>query len=198
MHDTRWAPTSDKWSYKPYKWPYKWVTGVITLLIGVITPFITSRGPTLYMFCTIPLVQASPNGLLPVLSRQHETFGLVRRKVNWSRLGDPTWSIYLHGWLFFMEHTLPKSNILLMEEILHQLTGFVPISYKYIPGGTGFLPSTVAPETLGLEDEFPFGKPPDRCYVGFLKCRPHIECMCIGCCTNLQSVTHLGLKLTYV
>ncbi len=44
---TRWAPTSYKWSYKPYKWPYKWVTGVITLLIGVITPFITSRGPTL-------------------------------------------------------------------------------------------------------------------------------------------------------
>ena len=23
------------------EWPYKWVTGVITLLIGVITPFIT-------------------------------------------------------------------------------------------------------------------------------------------------------------
>ena len=45
---TRWAPTIYKWSYKPYKWPYKWVTGVITLLIGVITPFITSRGPTLY------------------------------------------------------------------------------------------------------------------------------------------------------
>ena len=44
---TRWAPTNYKWSYKPYKWPYKWVTGVITLLIGVITPFITSRGPTL-------------------------------------------------------------------------------------------------------------------------------------------------------
>ena len=45
---TRWAPTSYKWSYfQPYKWPYKWVTGVITLLIGVITPFITSRGPTL-------------------------------------------------------------------------------------------------------------------------------------------------------
>ena len=44
----RWAPTSYKWSYKPYKWPYKWVTGVITLLIGVITPFITGRGPTLW------------------------------------------------------------------------------------------------------------------------------------------------------
>ena len=43
----RWAPANYKWSYKPYKWPYKWVTGVITLLIGVITPFITSRGPTL-------------------------------------------------------------------------------------------------------------------------------------------------------
>ena len=26
---TRWAPTSFKWSYKPYIQPYKWVTGVI-------------------------------------------------------------------------------------------------------------------------------------------------------------------------
>ena len=42
---TRWAPTSYKWSYNPYKWPYKWITWVITLLIGVITPFITGRGP---------------------------------------------------------------------------------------------------------------------------------------------------------
>ena len=42
---TRWAPTSCKWSYNLYKWPYKWVTGVITLLMGVITPFTTDRGP---------------------------------------------------------------------------------------------------------------------------------------------------------
>ena len=35
---TRWAPAGYKWSYNPYKWPYKWVTGVITL-------FITGRGP---------------------------------------------------------------------------------------------------------------------------------------------------------
>ena len=42
---TRWAPTSYKWSYNSYKWPCKWVTGAITLLIGVITPFITGRGP---------------------------------------------------------------------------------------------------------------------------------------------------------
>ena len=40
-------PTSYKWSYNPNKWPYNWVNGVITLLIGVITPFITGRGPTL-------------------------------------------------------------------------------------------------------------------------------------------------------
>ena len=31
--------------YNPYKWPYKWVAGVITLLIEVIFPFITGRGP---------------------------------------------------------------------------------------------------------------------------------------------------------
>ena len=42
---TRWALTSYKWSYNLYKWPYKWVTGVITLLMVVITPFITDRGP---------------------------------------------------------------------------------------------------------------------------------------------------------
>ena len=35
---TRWAPTSYKWSYNPYKGPYKLVNGVITLLI-------TGRGP---------------------------------------------------------------------------------------------------------------------------------------------------------
>ena len=32
-------------TWGPYKCPYKWVTWVITLLIGVITPFIISRGP---------------------------------------------------------------------------------------------------------------------------------------------------------
>ena len=39
--------------------------------------------------------------------------------------------------------------ILLMEEILHQFIGSLsgPINYKvlYIPGGAGFLPSTVWP-----------------------------------------------------
>ena len=29
--------------------PYQWVTGIIkTLIIGIITPFITSKGPILY------------------------------------------------------------------------------------------------------------------------------------------------------
>ena len=35
---------------QPYKWPYKWVTGVITLLIGDISPFITGRGPLCLCF----------------------------------------------------------------------------------------------------------------------------------------------------
>ena len=30
----------------PYKWPYKWVAGVITLLMGIITPCITGMGPS--------------------------------------------------------------------------------------------------------------------------------------------------------
>ena len=41
----RWDPASYTWSSNPYKWPYKWVTGVVTLLIRVITPFISGRVP---------------------------------------------------------------------------------------------------------------------------------------------------------
>ncbi len=38
----------------PHKWPYNWVTEVINPISGVITPFITGRGPTLYgVFVTI-------------------------------------------------------------------------------------------------------------------------------------------------
>ena len=44
LKHARWAPTSYTWNYNPYKWPYKWVTGVITLLIGAITPFATRLG----------------------------------------------------------------------------------------------------------------------------------------------------------
>ena len=46
----RWALSSYKWSYNPYKWPYKWLTVLITLVIGVINPVITGRGPTLWWF----------------------------------------------------------------------------------------------------------------------------------------------------
>ena len=41
------SPTSYNRCCNSYKWPYKQVTGVITLIIGVITPFITGGGPTL-------------------------------------------------------------------------------------------------------------------------------------------------------
>ena len=44
----RWALSSYKWSYNPYKWPYKWLTVLISLVIGVINPVITGRGPTLW------------------------------------------------------------------------------------------------------------------------------------------------------
>ena len=30
--------------------PIKWMTGIITLLIGVIAPFVTGRGPTLALY----------------------------------------------------------------------------------------------------------------------------------------------------
>ena len=45
--NTRWAPTSYRWGYIPYKWPCKSVTDVVTLLVEVITPFFTGfPGPT--------------------------------------------------------------------------------------------------------------------------------------------------------
>ena len=50
---TRWAPTSYKRSYNLYKWPYTWVTGVITLLMEVITPFIIDRGPPCIEYLTL-------------------------------------------------------------------------------------------------------------------------------------------------
>ena len=42
---TMWAHNSYKWGYTHFKWPYKWGTGVSTLLMGVIKPCITGRGP---------------------------------------------------------------------------------------------------------------------------------------------------------
>ena len=42
---SRWVLTSCNWSYNPYKWPYKCLTGVITLLVGLMTPCIS-----LYIF----------------------------------------------------------------------------------------------------------------------------------------------------
>ena len=47
--DARWAPTGYKWGCNPCKWPYKWVTGILTLLIVVIAPFTTGRGPPVQM-----------------------------------------------------------------------------------------------------------------------------------------------------
>ena len=44
---TRWAPSSYKWSYNPYKWPDKWLTVLVTLVIGVINPVVTASGPIL-------------------------------------------------------------------------------------------------------------------------------------------------------
>lgn len=44
---TRWAPTTYKWGYNPYKWSDRWVTGVInrTLLVNITTSFITGFSP---------------------------------------------------------------------------------------------------------------------------------------------------------
>ena len=49
---TRWAQKTviNEVSYNPYKWPHKLVTGVVTLFIGVINPFITGSGAHLVFF----------------------------------------------------------------------------------------------------------------------------------------------------
>ena len=52
---TRWAPTSYKWGYNPYKWPCKLVTGVITPTSGVINLLIAGRGPP----CRKPWIKSS-------------------------------------------------------------------------------------------------------------------------------------------
>ena len=51
------------------------------------------------------------------------------------------WSVVAGNWSF------PVMHILLMEEILHQLIGSLSqyLHGLYIPGGGGFLPSTVFP-----------------------------------------------------
>ncbi len=55
---TRWAHTSVKWSYNPYKWPHKWITGII----WVITLFITGRAPPLVVW--IPIMTKLKDGKL--------------------------------------------------------------------------------------------------------------------------------------
>ena len=51
--------------------------------------------------------------------------------------------------------------ILLMAEVLHYLIGVYPIIYRvlYIPGGAGFLPSTVLPSFLWDSDYVIYDKP---------------------------------------
>lgn len=46
--NARWATTTYKCSYDPFQWPYTWLTGVITLINGVMTPFTTVKRPTLW------------------------------------------------------------------------------------------------------------------------------------------------------
>ena len=66
-----------KWSYNPYKWPYKWVTGVITLLIGVINLVINGRGPTLYEHLPTPRLSGkfSPMQVLVVQAARFRQSG---------------------------------------------------------------------------------------------------------------------------
>ena len=73
--------------------------------------------------------------------------------------------------------TLPKANILLMAEILHQLRLVVYLFiYKvsYIPGGAGFPPSTVVPKTRpSQKGNVIFQLSIFRCSVGFREGNKH-------------------------
>ena len=98
---TRWAPSSYKWSYNPYKWPNKWLTVLITLVIGVINPVITGMGPTLYKS---PMKgkeddtsqAAWGHGTQPLIFRG-VNFGRKGRLFEWQKtLGDFS-PMYIHG-----------------------------------------------------------------------------------------------------
>ena len=138
---TRWAPTSYKWSYNPYKWPYKWITGVITLLVEVITPLITSRGPTLYIYiyllftiisCNIVYIQFAS---LPDFS--HWRFGqpekgrrfseeLRRRLCASDCFGSGTWE----GFKKYLGNTwriIPVSKWLITMVSFRPLSRFIPL-----------------------------------------------------------------------
>ena len=99
-----------------------------------------------------------------MISKSHKWGYSPYKWLNWlvnggyqllTKWDDPP-SIGVWGWQFCI--TLPETNMLLMEEILHQLIGSLWLislltGLLYIPGGAGFLPSTVAPEKLCLEDD---------------------------------------------
>ena len=46
----------------PHKWPYKCVTGVIIPTIGVITSFITGRGPPFWGFADFHWISSLQDG----------------------------------------------------------------------------------------------------------------------------------------
>ena len=80
------------------KWPSKWVTGVMTLLIMVITPFITGWGPPCIYFQKIMLQTTQLNWSASAIS----TWNLESHGLGISKEGLPShWSIstkcFLHG-----------------------------------------------------------------------------------------------------
>ena len=121
---TRWAPTSYKWRYNLYKWPYKWVTGVITLHMGVITPYITGFlgppcrwgndsdfrcGAMLEVVGQVPprptsrdpevevWTFSSVKGCQKEIERKHVFFGCLKHTFFSSKRG---WFIYVHIYLY--------------------------------------------------------------------------------------------------
>jgi len=89
-----------------------------------------------------------------------------------------------------MEHTLPESNIPLMEELLHQSMGLISqylqasIHPRWLLFGISE-PSTVAPETMGVyKMSFLLGPglltgASVTCWEIWecRPCRPHVECI---------------------
>ena len=105
--NTRCAPTSYKWSYKPdnpYKWPYKWITGVtvFTLLFhptsrDPVTPFYSWWPAHLVPFTMLTLLGKS--GLLqPTLSLSSAQRQASHRYCH-SRVPPPPAVSSIHSWL---------------------------------------------------------------------------------------------------
>ena len=77
---TRWAPSSSKWSYNPYKWPYKWLTVLITPSYGSYKPSYLPTNCLSFMVnvCKCTIYDGSYGSWLPCSKRFGNPLGRGR------------------------------------------------------------------------------------------------------------------------